>query len=181
MGKIVIISGPSGSGKTTVCKLLEKDPRIKKSISVTTRHPRHNEKNGESYYFVSPEEFESMIQKGELAEYATYCGYYYGTLLQPMEEALTKEIFYLLEIEVQGALKIKEKFPQAIAIFLLPPEKSTLHQRLIQRNTNTTNDIVCRLETADKELAYKDKYDYCVVNDTLDVTIYSIRKILNLT
>ena len=96
---------------------------MKKSVSVTTRPPRHNEKNGESYYFVSTAEFEDMIQRNELAEYATYCGYYYGTPVTALQEALRNEILYLLEIEVQGALQIKEKFPEAISIFLLPPDK----------------------------------------------------------
>lgn len=180
MGKIVIISGPSGSGKTTICKLLEKDPHVKKSISVTTRLPRHNEKNGEAYRFVSTTTFEEMIRRGELAEYAEYCGYYYGTPLNALKEALTKEIVYLLEIEVQGALQIMEKFPEAISIFLLPPDKKTLGQRLMQRNTDKEQDMALRLKVADKELEYKDKYNYCVVNDDLEVTINTIRKILNL-
>ena len=180
MGKIVIISGPSGSGKTTVCKLLVQNRHVKKSVSVTTRPPRHDEKNGESYYFISTAEFEDMIQRNELAEYATYCGYYYGTPIKALQEALRDEILYLLEIEVQGALQIKEKFPEAISIFLLPPDKNTLGQRLIQRNTNKEDDMALRLKTAEKELEYKDKYDYRVVNDDLEVTINTIRKILNL-
>ena len=180
MGKIVIISGPSGSGKTTVCKLLGKDQHVKKSISVTTRPPRHNEKHGESYYFVSTAEFEEMIRHNELAEYATYCGYYYGTHIQALKETLRNEILYLLEIEVQGAIQIKEKFPEAISIFLLPPDKNTLGHRLIKRNTNKEDDMRLRLRTAEKELEYKDKYDYRVVNDDLEVTINTIRKILNL-
>lgn len=179
MGKIVIISGPSGSGKTTVCKLLEKDRHVKKSVSVTTRQPRHNEQNGESYYFVSTAEFEKMIQRNELAEYARYCGSYYGTPLKALQEALGKDILYLLEIEVQGALQIKEKFPEAISIFLLPPDKDTLEQRLIKRDTNKKDDLSLRLKTAEKELEYKDRYDFCVVNDDLDATVNTIRKILN--
>ena len=153
---------------------------VKKSVSVTTRPPRHNEKNGESYCFVTTAEFEEMIQRNELAEYATYCGYYYGTPITALQEALGNEILYLLEIEVQGALQIKEKFPEAISIFLLPPDKNTLGQRLIQRNTNKEDDMALRLKTAEKELEYKDKYDYRVVNDNLEVTINTIRKILNL-
>ena len=180
MGKIVIISGPSGSGKTTVCKLLEKDPHVKQSVSVTTRPPRQGEKHGEAYYFVSNAEFEDMIQRHELVEYATYCGYYYGTPLQALKEALTKDIYCVLEIEVQGALQIMSKFPEAISIFLLPPDKKTLGHRLIQRNTNKEQDIARRLKIADKELAYRDKYTYCVVNDDLEVTVNTIRKILNL-
>ncbi len=180
MGKIIIISGPSGSGKTTVCKLLEKDPHVQKSISVTTRPPRHNEKDGEAYHFVSTHQFEDMIQRGELAEYAMYCGYYYGTPLNPLKESLTKETLYLLEIEVQGALQIKKKFPEAISIFLMPPDKKTLQQRLLQRNANKEQDRLLRLEMADKELEYKDRYDYCVVNDDLEVTVNTIRRILNL-
>ena len=180
MGKLVIISGPSGSGKTTVCKLLEKDQHVKKSVSVTTRPPRHNEKHGEYYYFVSTPEFEEMIQRNELAEYAIYCGYYYGTPIKALKETLRNEILYLLEIEVQGAIQIKEKFPEAISIFLLPPDKKTLGHRLIQRNTNKEEDMALRLISAEKELEYKDKYDYRVVNDDLEVTVNTIRKILNL-
>lgn len=180
MGKIVIISGPSGSGKTTVCKLLEKDPYVQKSVSVTTRPPRHNEKNGEAYHFVSTREFENMIRNGELAEYTLYCGYYYGTPLSSLKESITKEVLYLLEIDVQGALQIKKKFPEAISIFLMPPDRKTLQQRLTQRNTNEEQDKLLRLEIADKELKYKDKYDYCVVNDDLKATLDTIRKILKL-
>lgn len=180
MGKLVIISGPSGSGKTTVCKLLEKDPHVKKSISVTTRLPRPNEKNGEAYHFVPTHEFEEMIRKGELAEHAEYCGYFYGTPVKALREALTKEGFYLLEIEVQGALQIMEKFPETISIFLLPPDKKTLGQRLVQRNTNREQDLELRLKIADKELEYKDRYNHCVVNDDLTITVNTIRKILKL-
>lgn len=180
MGKLVIISGPSGSGKTTVCQLLTKDPHVRKSVSVTTRSPRHNEKNGEAYHFVSKQEFEEMIRKGELAEHAEYCGYSYGTPVNALKDALAKEGFYLLEIEVQGALQIMEKFPETVSIFLLPPDKETLGQRLVQRNTNREQDRELRLKIADKELEYKDRYRYCVVNDDLAVTVNTIRKILNL-
>ncbi|MDN3514250.1 MAG: guanylate kinase [Candidatus Brocadia sp.] len=180
MGKIVIISGPSGSGKTTVCKLLEKDLQVKKSVSVTTRLPRHGEKNGEAYHFVSATEFKEMIRRGELAEYAEYCGCYYGTLITAMKEALTEDVFYILEIDVQGALQIMEKFPETISIFLLPPDKKTLGHRLKQRNTNKEQDMALRLKIADKELEYRDKYNYCIVNDDLEVTVNTIRKILNL-
>ncbi len=180
MGKIVIISGPSGSGKTTVCKLLEKDPRVKKSISVTTRQPRHNEKHGEAYYFASTGEFEEMIRNGELVEYATYCGHYYGTPLRALKEALTKDIVYLLEIEVQGALQIMKKFPDVLSIFLLPPDKQTLGKRLSQRNTNKEPDVALRLKTADDELKWCERYNHCVVNDNLEETLHTIRKLINL-
>lgn len=181
MGKIVIISGPSGSGKTTVCKILKQQAHVEESISVTTRSPRNNEKDGESYHFVSKEKFMEMIKNGEFAEYAEYCGYRYGTPLKPLQDATKKDIFYLLEIDVQGALQIKEKFPDAILIFLLPPNNVTLSQRLINRNTDKAQDLVNRLKMAEKELEYKDKYDYCVVNDDLDATVNAIRNILNIT
>ncbi|MCF6148791.1 MAG: guanylate kinase [Candidatus Kuenenia sp.] len=180
MGKIVIISGPSGSGKTTVCKILKQHSNVEQSISVTTRSPRKNEKDGESYHFVSNARFKEMIKNGEFAEFAEYCGYYYGTLLSALEDAIKRGIFYILEIDVQGAMQIKEKFPDAIMIFLLPPNRLTLSQRLISRNTDTEQDLANRLKIAEKELEYKDKYDYCVVNDDLDVTVNTIRKILNL-
>lgn len=181
MGKIVIISGPSGSGKTTVCNILKQHPNIEESISVTTRSPRSNEKDGESYHFVSNARFKEMIKNGEFAEYAEYCGYYYGTPLNALKDAIKRGVFYILEIDVQGAMQIKEKFPDSILIFLLPPNKLTLSQRLINRNTNKGQDMANRLKIAEKELEYKDRYDYCVVNDDLDATINAIRKILNLS
>jgi guanylate kinase len=101
--------------------------------------------------------------------------------MNALKEALTKEIVYLLEIEVQGALQIMEKFPEAISIFLLPPDKKTLGQRLMQRNTDNEQDMELRLKIADKELEYKNRYNYCVVNDDLEVTVNTIRKILNLS
>ncbi|MDR4508896.1 MAG: guanylate kinase [Candidatus Brocadiaceae bacterium] len=180
MGKIVIISGPSGSGKTTVCNLLGKNPQVKKSLSVTTRPPRHNEKDGESYIFVSTVEFENMIERGELAEYAKYCGSYYGTPFNSLKNALVEEILYLLEIEVQGALQIMEKFPESVSIFLLPPDKKTLTQRLIERKTDKDLDLALRLKIADKELQYADRYMFRVVNDDLDETVNTIKKILKL-
>jgi len=180
MGKIVIISGPSGSGKTTVCELLEKDSRVKKSVSVTTRQPRHNEKHGEAYYFVSNDEFEDMIRNGELVEHATYCGHYYGTPLRALKDALAKDIVYLLEIEVQGALQIMKKFPDALSIFLLPPDKKTLGKRLLQRNTNREPDMALRLKTADDELKCQEYYNHCVVNDDLEETLRTIRKLIHL-
>lgn len=180
MGKIVIISGPSGAGKTTVCALLQKYPGVRKSISVTTRPPRPIEKDGESYHFVSIPEFEEMLRKGELAEHARYCGHNYGTLVNTLKESLASDTLLILEIEVQGALQIMEKFPEAISIFLLPPNRDTLGQRLLKRNTNKKQDIQLRLKTAEKELAYKDRYRYSVVNDDLEVTIDTIRKILGL-
>ncbi|MBI5309294.1 MAG: guanylate kinase [Planctomycetes bacterium] len=180
MGKIVIISGPSGAGKTTVCAQLQKYPGVRKSISVTTRPPRHTEKNGEAYHFVSIPEFEEMIRKGALAEHARYCGHYYGTLVRTLKESLAGDTLLILEIEVQGALQIMEKFPEATSIFLLPPNSNTLGQRLLKRNTNKTQDIELRLEAAEKELSYKDRYQYSVVNDDLEVTVNTIRKILGL-
>lgn len=180
MGKIVIISGPSGSGKTTVCEKLVNFPQVEGSVSVTTRSPRYNEKEGESYYFVTHEEFEAMIQKGEFVEYAKYCDYYYGTPYKALNKALKKDCLYLLEIEVQGALQIMEKFPEALSIFLLPPNTETQNQRLIKRNTNKEEERAVRIKIAETEMKYKEKYNHCVVNDDLEETMNTLCKILGL-
>lgn len=179
-GKLVIISGPSGSGKTTICRELAKDPRVRMSVSVTTRPPRSQEVDGQDYYFVSEREFEKKIEEGCFAEHARYSGTLYGTPRKPLEEALEEGLVYLLEIDVQGALQIMEKYPDAVSIFILPPCKGVLEKRLTDRNTNEGADISSRLDIAEKELQFSSRYRYSVVNDRLEDAVNDICNILGL-
>lgn len=179
-GKLVIISGPSGSGKTTICRELSRDPRVKKSISVTTRPPRPQEVDGRDYYFVDEREFKERLSSGDFVEHARYSGNLYGTLLRPLEDALREGLVYLLEIDVQGALQIMEKYPDAVSIFILPPGKDALKERLVKRNADKGPDMDTRLDLAREELRYASRYRYCVVNDKLEDAVREIRSILGL-
>lgn len=179
-GKLVIISAPSGCGKTTVCGRLSQLPNVRKSISVTTRAPRAYEKDGVHYHFISRDEFYKRIDEGRFAEYAEYCGNLYGTDLSSLTKALEDGLIYILEIDVHGALQIRKKFPDAITIFLMPPDEETLEKRLTKRNTNNKAEVDERLEIAKDEYEYRDHYKYCIVNDELDETIKEICRILEL-
>ncbi|MDI6759560.1 MAG: guanylate kinase [Candidatus Brocadiaceae bacterium] len=177
-GKLLIISGPSGSGKTSICGELERDPRVRKSISVTTRPPRPQEQEGRDYYFVSEEEFKKRIGRGEFVEYASYSGHLYGTPLEPLKKAMREGIIYLLEIDVQGAQQILKKFPEAISIFILPPHEEELAVRIKGRNLQP--DLQNRMAIAKEEIKSANKYKYQVVNDTLEKAVEEIRQILGL-
>ncbi len=177
-GKLLIISGPSGSGKTSICRELEKDPRVRKSISVTTRPPRPQEQEGRDYYFVSEEEFKKKIGRREFAEYARYSGHLYGTLLEPLKKAIEEGIVYLLEIDVQGAQQILKKFPEAVSIFILPPHEEVLEARIKGRNLQA--DLPGRLAIAKEEMKLANKYKYQVVNDVLEKAVEEIRQIIGL-
>ncbi|HHT9153073.1 MAG TPA: guanylate kinase [Candidatus Hypogeohydataceae bacterium YC40] len=177
-GKLLIISGPSGSGKTSICRELEKNPRVRKSISATTRPPRPQEQEGKDYYFVSEEEFQKKIKRGEFAEYARYSGHLYGTLLDALKKAIKEGVVYLLEIDVQGAQEILKKFPEAISIFILPPNEEALKERIMERNLQT--DIESRLAIAREEIKFAKKYKYRVVNDVLERAVEEIQQILEL-
>ncbi len=179
-GKLVIISGPSGCGKTTVCERLTQEPNIEESISVTTRPPRADEKDGVHYYFISRDEFFKRINEGRFVEYAEYSGNLYGTPLDPLIKALEDGLTYILAIDVCGTTQICKKFPDAVTIFLMPPDEKTLEKRLIKRNTNNKAEVDERLEIAKDEYEYRDNYKYCIVNDKLEETIKEIRKILEL-
>ena len=177
-GKLLIISGPSGSGKTSICRELEKDPRVRKSISVTTRPPRPQEQEGRNYYFVSEEEFKKRIDRGEFVEYASYSGRLYGTPLEPLKKAMVEGIIYLLEIDVQGAQQVLKKFPEAISIFILPPHEEELAVRIKGRNLQP--DLQGRLAIAREEIKLAEQYKYRVVNDVLERAVKEIRHILRL-
>lgn len=180
-GKLFILSGPSGAGKGTICKeLLAQTSRedVQLSVSMTTRNPRPGETEGVSYYYVSKEEFLRRIEAGGLLEHAEVYGNYYGTPKQPVIDKLAAGIDVILEIDMQGALKVKENYPDGVFIFILPPSMSELRKRLTGRGTETAEAIEMRLGETLKELSYIDKYDYCVVNGQLDEAVHRVKSIL---
>jgi len=174
-GMLVIISGPSGSGKGTVVKNLD----YALSISVTTRKKRGTEQHGVDYFFCTEEEFVQMRENNELLEHAVYVGQYYGTPRRYVEDQIDKGDVVILEIEVNGALQVKEKFPEAVLIFLIPPTINELARRLAFRNTEDPLEIEDRMNRALEEIELIDQYDYLVVNDELSVTISEIDAIIH--
>lgn len=178
-GNLIVISGPSGVGKGTVCQhLLAACPDLKLSVSATTRKPRSVDQEGVTYYFKTKDEFEAMIRQGAFLEWAMYNDNYYGTPLAPVQEKLDAGLNVLLEIDVQGALHVKENFPKGIYIFIAPPDRETLRLRLTDRGTETDEEISRRIAAAEDELAQQNKYDYVVINDVLDDAVQSIKDII---
>jgi guanylate kinase len=165
-GLLLVISGPSGSGKGTIIKrLMEKNRDFRYSVSATTRCPRAGEIDGMHYFFIGREDFENRIQDGMMLEYAEYCGNYYGTPKKELFEFLDSGKNVILEIEVQGAMQVKEKFPGAVFIMIAPPDFKTLESRLRGRGDNVPEEVILkRLEAAKCELSMLKEYDYIVVN-----------------
>ncbi len=165
-GKLVVVSGPSGCGKGTVLKeVLGSDDNIFYSVSATTRNPREGEINGVHYFFITKDEFLSEIASGGMLEYAEYVGNFYGTPKRKVEEELEKGKDVILEIETEGAKKIRKTVPEALFIFIAPPSVEELASRLKGRGTEPEEVINKRLETAMAELALKSDYDFIVIND----------------
>ena len=166
----MVVSGPAGVGKGTIVKLAceKADGNIHLSVSATTRAPRPIDEEGVTYYFKTKDEFLSMIEKNEVLEWAEYVGNYYGTPRKPVEEALSRGLDVILEIEVQGAMQIKQNFPEAVLTFVAPPSREELENRLRGRGTETEEQILSRLETANRELSRMNEYDYIVVNDKIE-------------
>ena len=178
-GMLVLYTGSSGVGKGTIMQeLLKRDKNIRLSVSNTTRLPREGEIDGVHYNFVTKEQFESLIRKDGYLEYAEYCGNYYGTPKQQVEDLLNQGYDVFLEIEVCGGLQIMEKYPDVLSIFVLPPSMDTLEKRLRDRNTEDEETILERLGQAKREIGCKDKYKYVVVNDKLDDAVDEILDIL---
>ncbi|MFR9192145.1 MAG: guanylate kinase [Anaerovoracaceae bacterium] len=178
-GKLFVLSGPSGAGKGTICKrLLEETDKLDLSVSMTTRKPRVGETEGVSYFFTEKEVFQEHIKKGNLLEYAEVYGNYYGTPKTPVLDKLSRGIDVILEIDMQGALKVKENYPDGVFIFILPPSMTELRKRLTGRGTETAEAIELRLGEALKELSYIDKYDYCVVNGVLEEAVARVKAIV---
>lgn len=176
---IYIISAPSGSGKSTlVNELLKLVPELDFSISFTTRAPRGSEQSGKQYHFVSREEFEQMIRDDEFLEHACFDGNYYGTARRFLHETGQKGHDLLLDIDVQGAQQMKQKVPEAISIFVLPPDRKTLEWRLRKRSEDKEEVIRRRLVAASREIENYDKYDYILINDDLEESIDSLEAIV---
>ncbi|WP_022765594.1 guanylate kinase [Butyrivibrio sp. XPD2006] len=168
-GIIIVVSGFSGAGKGTLMKeLTKKYDNYALSVSATTRDPRPGEVNGREYFFVSNEEFEKLIEENGLIEHAGYVDHYYGTPRKFVEDKLSQGIDVILEIEIQGALQIKEQYPDAVLLFVMPPSAAELEKRLRGRGTETEEVILQRLKRAKEESVGIEKYDYLVINDDLE-------------
>ncbi|MCF2641300.1 MAG: guanylate kinase [Lachnospiraceae bacterium] len=179
-GILSVVSGFSGSGKGTIMKELLKNykDQYALSISATTRKPRVGEVEGREYFFKTPEEFESMIENNQLIEYACYVGNYYGTPRAYVEEMLEKGKDVILEIEIQGALKVKEKFPDTLLLFISPPSAEVLKERLIGRGTEDMDTINKRLSRAFEESLGVENYDYFVINDDLATCVKEVHSLI---
>ena len=173
-GVLLIISGPSGSGKGTIVERLVDDLGYRVSISATTRNTRPNEENGVHYFFKTKEEFEKMIEAGELLEHACFCDNYYGTPKEYVERQLGEGNNIILEIEVQGALQVKKKYNDAVLIFTMPPTIAELRRRLVNRGTEDMETIDKRIKRAEEELEYLPQYDYIVINDTVEQAVRDV-------
>ena len=174
-GKLIVISGPSGVGKGTIVrKLLEQDNKLSLSVSATTRKKRLGEVAGRDYYYFTKEQFEEFIEENKFAEYAKYAGHYYGTLCSSVNMELAKGKYLLLEIDVQGAFQIKEKYPDAKLIFIMPPNLSELKNRLLDRNTETPEAIKHRLSQVDREISCAKYFDIKIVNDDIELATLAV-------
>ena len=179
-GILIVISGPSGAGKGTICKaLLEKHKDIYLSVSATTRDPRQGEVDGVNYYFMTKEEFKNKVEEDDFLEWAEVYGNYYGTPKSKVEEMLESGKNVILEIDIQGALRVKENCGEdGVFIFILPPSMKELKQRIINRGSETPESLMKRFTSAYKEINYISKYNYGVVNDTVDAAVEKIEHIL---
>ncbi|BFQ96863.1 guanylate kinase [Enterococcus cecorum] len=179
-GLLIVLSGPSGVGKGTVRKAIfeSSDNDFQYSISMTTRNMRPGEEEGVDYFFRTKEEFEALIEAGEMLEYAEYVGNYYGTPLSYVEETLAKGKDVFLEIEVQGARQVKEKVPDGVFIFLTPPDLEELRSRIVNRGTDHADVIDQRMKVAKEEIEMMALYDYAVVNDEVPKAVKRIKEII---
>lgn len=167
-GRLIVFSAPSGCGKGTMLAEILKNDKFRCSVSATTREPREGETDGVNYYFLTREDFENRIAENKFLEHAEYCKNYYGTLASEVDAYLEKGINVILEIEVQGAMKIREKRPDALFVFIAPPSVAELTRRLKKRGTETDEVIAERVSKAAGEITMSDKYDYIIINDALE-------------
>ncbi len=181
MINLITISAPSGSGKTTLCKALQKViPEIEWSTSYTTREQRSIEFDGVDYHFISHNEFEDLILKQDLAEWENVHGYYYGTPKSTLENAINQDKTVLLEMDVKGAIRIKELYPEnSFSIFIIPPSIGHLRERLKKRGTDSEKRIEIRLQRFQQEMGYKDRFDHVMINEDLKVATQELINIVN--
>ncbi len=178
-GVLIVVSGFSGAGKGTIVKkIIEENDNYALSISMTTREPREGEVEGVSYFFVSKERFEEAISNGELVEYANYVGNYYGTPKKNVEDMLEQGKDVILEIEMQGAMQVKTRFPDAVLVFVTPPNADELKRRLMSRGTESEEVVNKRMRRAYEESAFVDRYDYLLVNDDLERCVKDLHMLI---
>lgn len=178
-GDIFIVSAPSGAGKTTLChELLKKIPKLRHSVSYTTRAPRKGEKDKLHYYFVTKKRFMKMVENNEFAEWATVHGNLYGTSVKKLEESNNKGYDIILDIDIQGAAQMRRRFRDAFYIFILPPSGRVLKERLSGRKSDSREEIKKRLERAVDEMASYSKYDYIIINDKLEDSLRELESII---
>lgn len=178
-GLLVVISGPSGAGKGTLCKeLLNKNKNIAMSVSCTTRAPRESEIDGVNYYFVSKEKFEQMIREDAFLEYAEVYDNFYGTPCSGIEKKLEEGYDVILEIDIQGALKVKDRYPEGLFIFILPPSMEELKNRIKKRGSETEESFLLRFKSAFKEINFASRYNYAVINDEVDDAVKKLECII---
>lgn len=179
-GKLFVLSGPGGSGHSTIGdEITRRNDNVWRSISITTRNPRRGEVPGFDYYFVSEADFKAKFRNNEFLEYAQVHGTWYGTLRKPVEEKLREGKHVLLVIDVHGGLAVKQNYEGTVLIFIQPPDKETLRQRMLKRNIDTELAIETRLKTADEEMLIgPDRYDYVITNDDLERAVSEVEKII---
>lgn len=178
-GILIVISGPSGAGKGTICKsLLDKHDDLYLSVSATTREPRKGEIHGVNYYFLTKEEFECKVSEKDFLEWAQVYGNYYGTPKSNVDEMLNAGKNVILEIDIQGALKIKENSEDGVFIFILPPSMEELKKRIVNRQSETQESLMRRFSSAYQEINYISKYNYGVINDTVENAVQKVENII---
>lgn len=178
-GKLFVFSAPSGTGKTTIIKnVLKTFPDLEFSISATTREKRNTEKNGVDYFFLDVDEFKNKVENDEFLEWGKFFGYYYGTLKEFVFKRIETGISIVLEVDVKGALNIKEVYPDSVLIFISPPSMDELKKRLFNRNTESEEDFNKRIKRAEMELEYREKFDYNVYNYSLDDASKEVNEII---
>lgn len=178
-GLLIVVSAPSGCGKGTLLAEILKDNDYYYSVSATTRSPREGEVDGVNYHFATREEFEDLIKSDGMLEYAQYCGNYYGTPKKEVEKKLSEGKNVILEIEVQGAMQVKEIAPEGVFVFILPPSVSELKKRLLKRGTEEISVIEKRVSEAVGEIKYAEKYDYVIVNDDLSKAVDDFKIVIS--